>query len=167
MSDEGRAPQKEGAQKNFTQLGVRLHNAQQVRPFDLEKLARLADAAPDEAAAAGEHIYLAGEFAGFVDCDGSLTLASRVHDFHAAGDEDVKASQRLSLIEDHFPFSRFAAPPERLEPGDLRRAELGEHRLIFRFSHSGSLRPPFADYFMLRVLAPKRGVARNRLVTGS
>ena len=79
--------QNEGAQQDLAQLGVlRDQDAQRVAA-DLEKLAGFGHAAPHQGALSGDHGDLAGEFAGSVRGDGTLTLEGRLHDFHGAREQ--------------------------------------------------------------------------------
>src|SRR5215813_402258 len=76
------SPEDERAHQDLAQLGVGLHEVEQLLPFELEHFAGLADPQTSYRTAATDHVAFAGELSGAVAYDERLPSFGRSQDLN-------------------------------------------------------------------------------------
>jgi hypothetical protein len=71
----------------------------------------------------------------------SFAILGGADDLQATFQHDKKAAPGTPLIGDHLAWSEASTSTERGEPGDLRGAQLGKHRIgdIYSFRHNSTI----------------------------
>ena len=129
LRDQLDAAQDERPHEDLAELGVGLHERQETRAIELDDLAGLDRARPDQRAAAREHVDFAGELAGAVDRDDRVGRGGGPDDLDLTlvitknGTIVWPASKRMSPGRD-----RPDAPVLR-DARDVRRREHRKHLL--------------------------------------
>ena len=90
VRDELHPPEDEGPHQDLAELGVRLHQRQQLLVIELDDLARRAGARPHQRAAVREHVGLAGELARPMNGDDGLAGIRRLDDLDLSRGDDVE-----------------------------------------------------------------------------
>jgi hypothetical protein len=132
VRDQRQAAKDERAHEDLAQLGVRLHEQEQLIAHQVEHLAVLGHTNADEARPPGEHVRLAGELAGCVDRDDRLDLVGGPDDLDAAGDDHEEVDVRHAGFHQHLAARDRPAPAMRGDPGDLRGGERRKSDVVSR-----------------------------------
>ena len=80
VGDQLDAPQDERAHQDLAQLGVGLHQREQVAAIELDHFSRFAGARPHQRPAVRQHVDLAGELSAPMHGDHRLAVVRELHD---------------------------------------------------------------------------------------
>ena len=118
--DERAAPEDEGPHEDLAQLGVGLHEREELLPIELDHLAGVADAQARQRAAPGEHVALAGELPRAMRHDARFRPAGGTQHVQLAVHEHEERNDLLADVDQHLAPLDGAPASACGNPGDLR-----------------------------------------------
>ena len=132
------AAQDEGPHQNLAQLGVGLHEGQQVFAIQLDHFARLGGARAQQRAPAREHGGLAAELPRSMDHDETFGVAGWPHNLDFAALDHEERDDLVADLDEHFsaldrPHAAVRGNPRDLRGGQ-RRKYVVEARLDWRWN---------------------------------
>ncbi len=115
--------QNKGAHENFAQFRIPGDQHPQVPGAEFKKLAGLSHAPDHQTTLAGDHGHLAGELSRFVQRDHPFAIKGRLHDFHAAREQDIERNRRVARLEQDVAAPHLAQAPQGANTVDLFSGE--------------------------------------------
>src|SRR3954454_8512884 len=100
--DQLDATEDECAHEKLAELAVGLHQRQQLLARQLDHLAALDGPLPDESAASGEHVDLAGELSRSMDGYEHFAGCGQLHCLQRTRSDDEKRHDLRTRLEEHF-----------------------------------------------------------------
>ena len=125
VRDELHPPEDERPHEDLAQLGVGLHEREQVIAIELDHLARHAGARTHQRPAAREHVGLAGELARPMDGDDGLAGVRRPDDLDLTRGDDEERHVLVPDIEEHLSGGHGAFPAVRGDARDWAAVSVG------------------------------------------
>src|SRR5579864_2465043 len=126
-ADEFEAAEGESAHEDFAELGVFGDERTESVAGEFDEIAGLDDASANEDPAARNHGEFAGEAAGTMDGDWAFAVEARLHNFHAAGNDDEERDVGVADIEKNFAAVDVPDVALRANPIDLQWSESREN----------------------------------------
>ena len=117
------AAEDERPHEDLAQLGVRLHESEQLFAIELDHLAGLAGAHPRQRPAASQHGAFAGELPGAVSDDQRFGAAGWSQHLDLAAQHHEERHGPLSHLDEHLTGRHRAPSPVRRDARDLCRRE--------------------------------------------
>ena len=121
--DERETAKDERAHEDLAELGVRLHDLQQVLAIELDHVAGLRHSRRDEALPPREHVRFASELAGRVHRDDGLHALLRAEDLNLAAHDDEEARVHHACLDQHITALNGVRHAMRGDARDLRGRE--------------------------------------------
>ena len=123
LRDQLQAAEDERPHQNLAELGIGLHECQQVFAVQLDYCAGLADARPEKRAAARDHVDLAAELTPSVDGDDRLGGARRLDDLDRPIRHHKEWNDLFARFDQHFAAPNLAHVSVRADASDLLRLQ--------------------------------------------
>ena len=127
VRDQLEAAVDERPHQDLADLGVGLHERQQLRPGQLDELAGSVRAHANQRTAPDEHTGLTGECAGAQCSDHRVGQRRRPHNLEATGFDDEKRCHLIAGVDEDLAVVHAPERSVRLDPRDVRRTERRKH----------------------------------------
>src|SRR5688572_33370083 len=121
--------QEERTHQDLAELRVGLHEAKELLAIDLDDVAGLTGAQPDDRRTTLDRAALPGELAGTMDHHQRVAVALRPQHVDFAADHDEERHGGIADLHEHFAMGHRSAATMRRHSRHLSRGQRGEHML--------------------------------------